>query len=139
MCTLKLFLSLSKFKENCTVLTNIISLICHNSVTTTVSQQHCHNNTVTTTLSQQQCHNTVTTTLSQQHCHNNTVTTTVSQQHCHNNTVTTKLSQQQCHNSKFVIFQEKRLKVMKCYNFVWVQWRHNCSLAASFARGVTTL
>jgi len=24
---------------------------------------------------------------------------------------------QQCHNSKFVIFQEKLLKVLKCYNF----------------------
>jgi hypothetical protein len=27
---------------------------------------------------------------------------------------------QQCHNSKFVIFQEQRLKVLKCYNFLWV-------------------
>ena len=25
---------------------------------------------------------------------------------------------QQCHNSKFMIFQEKRLKVLKCYNFL---------------------
>jgi hypothetical protein len=25
---------------------------------------------------------------------------------------------QQCHKSKFVIFQEKRLKVLKCYNFL---------------------
>ena len=25
---------------------------------------------------------------------------------------------QECHNSKFVIFQEKRLKVLKCYNFL---------------------
>jgi hypothetical protein len=25
---------------------------------------------------------------------------------------------QQCHNSKFVIFQEKLLKVLKCYNFL---------------------
>jgi len=24
----------------------------------------------------------------------------------------------ECHNSKFVIFQEKRLKVLKCYNFL---------------------
>ena len=61
-----------------------ISLICHNSVTTTVSQQQCHNNSVTTTVSQQQCHNnsvttSVTTTVSQQQCHNNSVTTTVSQ------------------------------------------------------------
>jgi len=149
---------------------------CHNTVTTTVSQQvsqqrchNCHNNTVTTTLSQQQCHNTVTTTLSQQHCHSNSVTTTVSQQHCHNtvsqqqchnnvtttlsqqqchntvsqqrhnNTVTTTLSQQQCHNSKTVIFQEKLLKVSKCYNFLRVPRRHNCSPAASFANCVITL
>jgi len=40
---------------------------------------------------------------------------------------------QQCHNSKFVIFQEKRLEVLKCYTFLWVQRRHNCSPAASFA------
>jgi hypothetical protein len=25
---------------------------------------------------------------------------------------------QQCHNSKFVVFQEKLLKVLKCYNFL---------------------
>jgi len=43
-----------------------MSLICDNSVTTTVSQQQCHNNRVTTTGSQQQCHNnSVTTTVSQ--------------------------------------------------------------------------
>ena len=42
-------------------------------------------------------------------------------------------------NSKFVIFQEKLLKVMKCYNFPWVQRRHNCSPAASFANCVMTL
>jgi hypothetical protein len=46
---------------------------------------------------------------------------------------------QQCHNSKFVIFQEKLLKVLKCYNFLWVQRRHNCSPAASFANCVMTL
>jgi hypothetical protein len=40
---------------------------------------------------------------------------------------------QQCHTSKSVIFQEKRLKVLKYYNYLWVQWRHNCSPAASFA------
>jgi len=40
---------------------------------------------------------------------------------------------QHCHNSKFVIFQEKFLKVLKCYNFLWVQRRHNCSPAACFA------
>jgi len=52
MWTIKLFWGLSKFKEDCSVLTNIISLICDNSVTTTVSQQQCHNNSVTTTVSQ---------------------------------------------------------------------------------------
>jgi hypothetical protein len=31
-----------------------------------------------------------------------------------NNSVTT----QQCHNSKSVIFQEKLLKFLKCYNFL---------------------
>jgi len=108
---------------------------CHNnSVTTTLPQQHCHNSTVTTTvttaLSQQQ---------SQQHCHNNTVTKTLSQQHCYNNSVTTTLSQQHCHNSKSVIFQEKRLKVLKCYNFLWVQQWHNCSPAANFVNCVMTL
>jgi len=46
---------------------------------------------------------------------------------------------QQCHNSKFVIFQEKLLNVLKCYNFLWVQRRHNCSPAASFANCVMTL
>ena len=25
---------------------------------------------------------------------------------------------QQCHNSKFVLFQEKLLKDLKCYNFI---------------------
>jgi hypothetical protein len=25
---------------------------------------------------------------------------------------------QQCHNSKFVIFRERLLKVLKCYNFL---------------------
>ena len=76
------------------------SLICHNSVTTTASQQQCHNNSVTTTASQQQRHNnSVTTTVSQQQRHNNSVTTTVSQQQCHNNSVTTTASQQQRHNN----------------------------------------
>jgi len=32
-----------------------------------------------------------------------------------------------------VIFQEKLLNALKCYNFLWVQRRHNCSPAASFA------
>jgi hypothetical protein len=46
---------------------------------------------------------------------------------------------QECHNSTFVIEQEKILKVFKCYNFLWVQRRHNCSPAASFANCVMTL
>ena len=45
----------------------------------------------------------------------------------------------QCHNSKCVIFQERLLKVLKCRNFLWVQRRHNCSPAASFANCVMTL
>jgi len=57
------------------------------------------------------------------------------------NSVTT----QQRHNSKvsqlkiWDFFQEKILKVLKCYNFLWVQRRHNCSPAASFANHVMTL
>ena len=91
-------------------------------------------------MSQQQCHNnSVATTVSQQPCHNNSVTTTVSQQQCHNNRVTTTVSQQPCHNSKLVIFQEKRLTVLKCYTFVWVQRRQNCSPAASFTNCAMTL
>ena len=46
---------------------------------------------------------------------------------------------QQCHNSKCVIFQDKLLKVLKCYTFLWVQRRHNCSPAASFVNYVMTL
>jgi hypothetical protein len=42
-------------------------------------------------------------------------------------------------NSKFVIFQEKLLKVLKRYNFLSVQRRHNCSPKASFANCVMTL
>jgi len=38
-----------------------------------------------------------------------------------------------------MIFQEKLSKVLKCYNFLWVQRRHNCSPAASFANCVMTL
>jgi len=45
---------------------------------------------------------------------------------------------QQCHNSKSVIYQERLLKVLKCYYFLWVQWKHNCSPAASFANCVVT-
>ena len=56
----------------------------------------------------------------------NSVTT----QYRHNTTVS---------QLKSVIFQERLLKVLKCYNFLWVQRRHNCSPAASFANCVMTL
>ena len=46
---------------------------------------------------------------------------------------------QQCHNSKCVIFQERLLKVLKCYIIFWVQRRHNYSPAASFVNCVMTL
>ena len=46
---------------------------------------------------------------------------------------------QQCHNSKSVIFQEKLLKVLKCYKFLWVQRRHNCCPETSFTNCVMTL
>jgi hypothetical protein len=45
---------------------------------------------------------------------------------------------QECHNSKSVIFQ-KLLKVLKCYIFLWVQRRHNCSPATSFSDCVMRL
>jgi hypothetical protein len=48
-------------------------------------------------------------------------------------TVHISLIQDNSNNSEFVIFQEKRLKVLKCYNFLWVQPRNNFSPAASFA------
>ena len=41
-------------------------------------------------------------------------------------------------NSKCVIFQERLLKVFKCYNFLWVQRQHNCSPVASSANCVMT-
>jgi len=41
-----------------------------------------------------------------------------------------------CHNivttQNMWFFQDRLLKVLKCYNFLWVQRRHNCSPAASF-------
>ena len=43
---------------------------------------------------------------------------------------------QDCTNSKSVIFQKKLLKVL---TFLWVQRRHNCSPAASFANWVMKL
>jgi hypothetical protein len=46
---------------------------------------------------------------------------------------------QECHNSNSVIFHEKFLKVLKSYNFLWVQRRLNCSPAASFSNCVMTL
>ena len=47
--------------------------------------------------------------------------------------------QQECHNSKYVIFQEKLLKVLKCSHFLWVERWHDCSSAVSFANCVMTL
>ena len=49
------------------------------------------------------------------------------------------IGKQQCHNSKCVIFQERLLKLLKCYNLLLVQRRHNCSPAASFANCLMTL
>jgi hypothetical protein len=40
---------------------------------------------------------------------------------------------------KITDFSGKILKVLKCYNLLWVQRRHNCSPAASFANCVMTL
>ena len=53
--------------------------------------------------------------------------------------IVTSLICDNCHNSKLVIFQEKLLKILKCYNFLQVQRRHKCSPAASFANCVMTL
>jgi hypothetical protein len=49
------------------------------------------------------------------------------------------IGKQQCHNSKCMIFQERLLKVLKCYDLLWVQRRHNCSPVASFANCAITL
>jgi hypothetical protein len=46
---------------------------------------------------------------------------------------------QVCYNSKSMIFQEKLLNDLKCYNFLWVQRRLIYSPAASFANCVMTL
>jgi hypothetical protein len=40
---------------------------------------------------------------------------------------------------KICDFQEKLLKVFKCYNFLWVQRQHNCFPLASFANSLMTL
>jgi hypothetical protein len=104
-------------------------------------RQQCHNHSSVTTITvsrPQQCHD-----------HNSVTTTTVSRpQQCHDHScvTTTAVSQpQQCHNHNSVtnqflfIFQKKLLKVLKCSNLLWVQRRHNCSPAASFANCVMTL
>ena len=36
-------------------------------------------------------------------------------------------------------FREKGLKILKCYNFLWVQRRHNCSPSASSTNSFMTL
>jgi len=41
--------------------------------------------------------------------------------------------------SQLKIFQAKRFKGLKCYTFLWVQLRHNCSPAASFTKCVMIL
>jgi len=40
---------------------------------------------------------------------------------------------------KICDFSGEKLKVLECYNFLRVQWRHNCIPAASFADCVMTL
>ena len=108
---------------------------CHNTTVSkhnSVKTQQCQN----TTVSQHNCHN--------QQCHNTTVSKhdSVTTRQCHNTTVSqhNSVTTQQYHNSKCVIFQKKRLKVLKCYNFLWEQQQqHNCSPAASFANRVMTL
>jgi len=135
----------------------IISLICdrqqchnttvsqHNSVTT----QQCHKTTVSqhNSVTTQQCNNTTVSqnnSVTTHQCHNTTVSqhNSVTTQQCNNTTVSqnNSVTTQQCNNSKSVIFQERLLvKVLKCYNFLWVQRRHNCSPAASFANSIMTL
>jgi len=46
---------------------------------------------------------------------------------------------QKCNISKSVIFQGELLKVLKCYSFLLVHRRHNCSPALSFANCFMTL
>jgi len=46
---------------------------------------------------------------------------------------------QECRNSKYVTFQEKLLKVLKCSHFIWLERQHDCSSAVSFANCVMTL
>jgi len=43
---------------------------------------------------------------------------------------------QQCYNPKCAIFLVRILKVLKCYNFPWVQRRQNCSPAASLQTAI---
>jgi hypothetical protein len=66
-----------------------------------------------------------------QQCH----ITTVSQHNCH----ITTMSQQSSVTTQHCDFSGEALKVLKCYNFLWVQRRHNCSPAASFTNCVMTL
>jgi hypothetical protein len=76
-------------------------------------------------------------------CDSSVTTTAVSQlQECqnYNSVTTTTVSQlQQCHDSKCVIFLERLMKVLKCYNFLRVQQWHNCPPAASFEKCIMTL
>ena len=106
---------------------------CHN---TTVSQhnivttQQCHDTTVSrhNSVTTQKCHNTTVSrhnNVTTQQCHNTTVSrhNSVTTQQCHDTTVSqhNSVTTQQCLNSECVIFQERLLNVLKCYNFLWLQ------------------
>jgi len=88
----------------------------------------------------QQCHNTTVSqykSVTIQKCHNTTVSqhNSVTIQKCHN----TKVSQHNSVTIQNLWFSGEKFKVLKCCNFLWVQQRHNCSPAASFANCVMTL
>jgi hypothetical protein len=114
---------ISHFRQQC----HNTTLSQHNNVTT----QQCQHKTVTT---QQSQHNNVTT----QHCHNTTVSqhNSFTTQHCDNTTVSqhNTVTTQHCQNSKYVIFQKRRLKILKCSNFLRVHRRHYCSPAGGFCK-----
>ena len=124
---------------------------CHNTTQSqynSVTTQDCHNTKVSqhNTVTTQQCQNTTVSqhnSVTTQKCHNTTQSqhNIVTTHQCHNTTVLqhNSVTTQQCHNSNSVIFQERLLKALKCYNFLWVQRRHNCSPATSFANCVMTL
>ena len=66
----------------------------------------------------------------------------VKQKFCASSWLITEINIQRCtvgKTSKCVIFQDRILKDLKCYNFLCLQQRHNCFPVASFANCVTTL